>query len=257
MREGDGNLIYFGYVIPKIFNLGANTIIRMSTDYTYRIVGPKQVEIWYKEKRKIRFQLKQKRAFYVLTRLLDAFPDFLNLHDIDKIYSDPNKAYSELKLIDGFLNFIIEKKGVKNVITAKIDLVKIFDRFHPEHSDEFIKLTLSNARGSLSGRDKEEIYNKFKGKCNLTGIRLLPNRPSQTLFMKNFIIPAYDHRIPLFVGGEDSVDNIQLVSEQANQEKRKICISCKNIKCEGCALAFPEDYSIIMANSQDITELKR
>jgi hypothetical protein len=228
--------------------------IDMSNDYTFSILGNKQVEIWYKGKRKLRFQLKQKRAFLVLTKLIEIYPNYLNLHDLDAIYKDPNKAYSELKLTDGFLNFVSEKKGEKNVIMAKIDLENIFNQFHPTNSDEFIKLTSVDPRGNLSERDKQTIYAKFHGKCNITGVKLLPDRPKYTLFMKLSIIPAYDHRIPLFQGGDNQLDNMQLVSEQVNQEKRKICISCKNVKCEKCALAFPEEYHIIQANFQDISD---
>lgn len=229
----------------------------MPNDYTFSVLDDKQVEIWYKEKRKLRFQLKQKRAFLVLIKLIEIYPGYLNLHDLDNIYSDPNKAYSELKLTDGFLNFVSEKKGNKNVITAKIDLDKLFNQFHPTNSDKFINLTSADPRSNLSEKGKETIYKKFDGKCNITGVKLLPNRPEHTLFMKQSIIPAYDHRIPLFQGGNNTPDNMQLVSEQVNQEKRKICISCKNVKCEECALAFPEEYHIIQANFQDISEWRK
>lgn len=229
----------------------------MPNDYTFSVLGDKQVEIWYKGKRKLRFQLKQKRAFRVLIKLIEIYPSYLNLHDLDNIYSDPNKAYSELKLTDGFLNFVSEKKGNKNVITAKIDLDKLFNQFHPTNSDKFINLTSVNPRSNLSEKDKETIYKKFDGKCNITGVKLLLNRPKHTLFMKQSIIPAYDHRIPLFQGGDNTLDNMQLVSEQVNQEKRKICISCKNVKCEECALAFPEEHHIIQANFQDISEWRK
>ncbi len=226
----------------------------MATDYTFKIIGDKQVEIYYKGKRKLRFQLKQKRAFFVFTKLLEKYPDYLNLHELDADYSDPNKAYSELKLTDGFLNFVSEKKGVKKVMTARIELDKLFNQFHPSNSDQFIQLTSVDPRSNLTDAEKETIYKNFSGICNITKVKLLPDRQKHTLFMKQAITPAYDHRIPLFRGGDNTLENIQLISEQANQEKRKICISCKNVKCEECALAFPEDYTVIQANFQDISE---
>lgn len=82
------------------------------------------------------------------------------------------------------------------------------------------------------------------------------NRPDHNLFMKSYQVASYDHRIPLSKGGEDSLDNMQLVSEMVNEEKMRICNGCLNVKCEECVLAFPEEYDVIQANQQNIKELK-
>lgn len=225
-------------------------------DYTYNVIGNKEIEIWYKNKRKLKFRLKQKRSFTVLQKLIDSYPSYLNIHDLDNVFNDPNKAFSELKITDGFKNFISEKKIKKNVKTAKIELDRIFNQFHPPDSNVFITLYSQNARSSLSEIDKQKLFKDFKGRCNITHVPLLYTRPAHNLFMKIYQIASYDHRIPLSKGGEDSLENMQLVSEAVNLEKMRICNSCLNVKCEECALAYPEDYDVIQANQQNIKNLK-
>lgn len=226
------------------------------SDYVYKVTGNKEIEIWYKGKRKLRFRLKQKRSFTVLQKLIDAYPSYLNIHDLDNVFNDPNKAFSELKITDGFGNFISEKKTKRNVKTAKIELDSIFKQFHPTNSDVYITLYSLNARSSLSEIDKQKLFKDFNGRCNITHVPLLYNKPTHNLFMKIYQTASYDHRIPLSKGGEDSLENIQLVSEAVNMEKMRVCNSCLNVKCEECALAYPENYDIIQANQQNIKNLK-
>ena len=226
-------------------------------DYTYKILGNKMIEISNQENRKLRFKLKQKRAFFVFQKLVEKYPDYLNLHDLDSYYSDPNKAYSELKLTDGFQGFVSEKRGMKKVIMARLELDKLFNQYHPADPDTFIDLSSVDSRINLTKKEKDTIFNDFNGKCNITGIKLNKKSVEKSQFMNRLISPSYDHRTPLFAGGNNTIGNIQLLSAEVNQEKNRMCVSCKTKKCKVCALAYPEKYSTIQANFQDISDLKK
>ena len=126
---------------------------------------------------------------------------------------------------------------------------------HFKNSEEVIKNPFSKDRNTISKERQLDIYNKFNGKCNITKYELYKNRPKESLFMKSSLTPAYDHRRPIFQYGPDTDSNIQLISELANREKNKICLSCKNVDCDHCALAYPENYVIVKANNQNIGDI--
>lgn len=60
-------------------------------NYSFRILNEekKQFEITYNVKT-LRFQLKIKRSFTVMKELLNAYPEFINIHILDGKLNDPN-----------------------------------------------------------------------------------------------------------------------------------------------------------------------
>jgi len=229
----------------------------MNSLYNWQIVDGKNkiIEIC-KNIKCFKMQLREKRTFFVLTKLLDRYPNFLNIHELDNDYNDPNKAYSDLKILEGFEIFITETKAKNRSIEAKINLDDLFE-YLEEHFDNniIIKNPFSKDRNSISRDRLKDIYNKFNGKCNITGYKLYEYKPPENLFMKSSLTPSYDHRRPIFKGGSNIDDNIQLISELANREKNKICLKCKSNDCENCALAYPEKYNNIKANNQNIEDI--
>ena len=214
----------------------------------------KQIEITYNGKI-LRFQLKIKRAFTVMKELLHAYPEFINIHMLDGILNDPNRAHSDLRIGNGFSNFLIEKRGQQRVMHVKIDVEKLYKYYGHISSDKFISLALPEYRGILSRKQRDVIYNKFKGRCNITGFKLYRKSRDIHLFCKSLIRPTYDHRIPVSKGGTDKLENWQLLSVFVNAEKNKICNICNKNDCEKCALAYPERSDIIQANGQSIEGL--
>lgn len=225
-------------------------------EFSYRILNEskKQFEITFKGKT-LKFQLKIKRSFTVMKALLESYPDYLNIHDLDNILSDPNRAHSDLKSENGFSNFLIEKRDKKRVNNIKLDIEKIFQHWDHKRSDEFLKFSPAYYRSSLNKDQKNELYEKFKGKCNITGIKV-HKKLKGNFFCSQLLTASYDHRIPVSRGGSNEFENWQLISVYMNREKNKICNSCTKISCNICALAFPEKYNVIQANSQDISLFK-
>jgi hypothetical protein len=226
-------------------------------EFSYKILDEKKkrVRITYGDKT-LKFQLKIKRSFTVLKELLRAYPNFFNVHDLDTKLHDPNKAHSDLKLANGFANFIIEKRGSDRSMQAKIDIENLFKYYGHKDSKQYISLSIPEYRGGLTNEIKDIIFEKFNGKCNITGIKL--NRKLQGIhyFGKSLVTARYDHRKPVSKNGTEDLENFQLLSDYLNSEKNKICNICAKNNCEVCALAYPEKYDIIQANEQNIKELK-
>ncbi|MEM0134980.1 MAG: hypothetical protein QXU18_07110 [Thermoplasmatales archaeon] len=220
---------------------------RYSTDF-----DKKTVDIWFKGKHR-QFELKIKRSLTVLRMLLEHYPNFVGIHTLDGILNDPNRALSDLRLQDGFENFIEERTNKRN-IEARLDVQTLFERT-PDSYGSPIGLYTRNQRKILSATERAEIFRKFGGKCNLTGWKVSLDTPDNQ-FMRHGLIAEFDHRRPLFKGGTNDLDNFQLVSKLANNEKNKICRACKSNNCEECALAYPENHSIILGNGQDLSTIR-
>lgn len=108
-----------------------------SNGLTFRIINEreKKIELNYKGKT-LRFQLRKKRSFTVLRHLLESYPNFLNIHDLDSILHDPNRAHSDLRNDDGFASFLIEEKRGRGVMH---DAKKLFEFVRePENPEQFI-----------------------------------------------------------------------------------------------------------------------
>ncbi|MBS7657225.1 hypothetical protein KEJ33_04800 [Candidatus Bathyarchaeota archaeon] len=223
--------------------------------YSFKILSEdkKQVEINYNNKT-LRFQLKQKRSFTVLKKLLEAYPNYISIHSLDSILHDPNRAHSDLRNTNGYANFLSERRGEKREMLVKINIPKLFQFVRPPKDGKFIVLA-RDTREPLSPKDRKEIYQKFKGRCNITGVKVY-NKIKGNKFLKSLMLASYDHRRPLSKRGSNELDNWQLLSKLANDEKNKICNTCDGIRCEQCALAYPEKFNIIQPNNQDISELR-
>jgi hypothetical protein len=218
----------------------------------YNIIRNKVVKIEFNNVSKT-FFFRIKRAFTVFTSLLDRYPDWMDIHELDTILGDPNRAISDLKNDDGYQNFLNERRGTNRNNEYIINLEKLFNHF-----SEIDKVSLSvETRKSPSSNLKNHLKEKFESRCNITNLRLYEKLPAKS-FMKNLQMIQYDHRIPLFKGGDhdpNSPSNWQLLSELVNREKNKSCNACEAEGCETCALAFPEDYDTILSNNQDISNI--
>ena len=128
----------------------------------------------------------------------------------------------------------------------------MFTKFKRKDSKGFIQLAGIDQRKIITERIKEEIYTKFKGRCNITKVKLFEKLPSK-YFYKRVLEATYDHRIPLTKGGKDNISNLQLTSVLANAEKNNLCNNCHGKDCKFCALAFPEKSEIIQMNGQNIS----
>ena len=230
----------------------------MSDGFTFRIIDEKKkkIELTYKGKT-LRLRLKVKRSFTVLKKILETYPKYLNIHDLDRELNDPNRAHSALRIEDGFANFLEEKRGKKKVMHVKINLDKLFEYVRiPDNPNEFVCLAVAmKKRGTLSSELKAKIYKKFKGRCNITGFKVYDNVKGNK-FLKGLMVASYDHRRPISKGGSDNEENIQLICGLANSEKNKICNICDGVKCEQCALAYPEHFDVIIPTGQNIGELR-
>lgn len=226
-------------------------------NFSYKILDEKEkkVEITYNNKT-LRFQLKVKRSFTVLKKLLESYPNYLNIHDLDNTLHDPNKAHSDLRIANGFANFLLEKTGEKRVMFVKLDVEKLFKYCRTDKPLEYISLSARHGREGISEQLKGEIFKEFKGRCNITGLKVYKKSPKGAIFLKHFLLASYDHRRPLSKRGSNERYNWQLISKLVNDEKNKICNICDGLKCEQCALAYPEKFNIIQPTGQDIKDLR-
>ena len=194
-----------------------------------------------------------KRSFTVLLNLLDHYPNWMDIHSLDSQLGDPNRAMTDLRNDDGFEHFIQQRRNSKRNNEYLLNLTKLFEQ-HKNQKE--ISLSVS-IRLSPSNNLKRTLREKFNNKCNITGIKLMDSLPKKS-FLKILQIIQYDHRVPLFKGGDnnpDSPKNWQLLSELVNREKNKLCGICQHESCINCALAFPEESKIIKANGQNISAI--
>lgn len=203
------------------------------------------------------FILKKKRAFAVLTKILEVYPRVLDIHgDLDEQFNDPNRAYNDLKNEEGYEPYLTEGKNKNSSMTLELDVEKLC-QYCTSRDGEPLYLGVSDQRQSLSQADQKTVFGKCEGVCNVTKIPLAErNTMESDTFCKILKTVNYDHRRPLFRGGSKEISNFQILSELVNREKNKICKSCPDAKCDKCALAYPEYTTIIHPNQQDISELQ-
>ncbi len=216
----------------------------------------KQIKLTYNDE-SATFELTKRRAFVVLKELVKRYPKFMNIHELDGIYNDPNRALSDLRNEDGFEPFIEIELGDKGVTYARLDIKRLFQSINKKTI--IIKLSPHDRRVSIPEKEKRSIFDKFKGICNITGIPLhyRDDFDHKTIFLKNAQLATFDHRKPLVKTGSNEPHNWQLVSRLVNQEKNKICNSCIDSRCDSCALAHPERVSLIWPTQQNIAILRR
>jgi hypothetical protein len=199
------------------------------------------------------FEFEIKRACTVFKHLLDRYPDWLDIHELDGTLNDPNRAMSDLKNDDGYAYFIEERRNDIRNLEYRIKLSELFEQYKDKNN---ICLSVSVRQGP-SKQLQKTLKKSHDSRCNITGIKLTNKLPANSFF-KNLQIMQFDHRIPLFKGGDgnpNSPENWQLLSELANREKNKLCNICKQEECIKCALAYPEKSKIIGSNDQDISDI--
>jgi hypothetical protein len=218
----------------------------------YSEIGNKKLSIDYKGTCKT-FTFKIKRAFTVFKHILNKYPEWMDIHELDGTLNDPNRAMSDLKNDDGYAYFIEERRNDRRNLEYRIKLSELFEQYKDKDN---ICLSVSVRQGP-SNQLKETLKKNHNSRCNITGIKLTNQLPAISFF-KNLQIMQFDHRVPLFKGGDEnpnSPENWQLLSELANREKNKLCNICEQKKCTKCALAYPETSKIILANDQDISDI--
>jgi len=193
--------------------------------------------------------------------LLEKYPNYLSIHDkiLTDLYDDPNKAVNEFIHDEGFSPFIDEKEvdsGKKRkILSYKIKIPELC-----KFLDVGGELKPNNRQG-LTKNYKNKLIKKCSNRCMITGYKLSYKKnldEKSHKFMNKLLIMNFDHRTPLFKGGDNSCDDLNnwmLLSEYVNQEKNKICKTCAENNCQGCGLAFPEKSHIIKPSKQNLKEI--
>ena len=204
----------------------------------------------------------ENRRSICLSVLIDRYPQGISIHDkkFKDILDDTNKAMNEFINDEGYKGFVkkIIKKNTKgrNVDHFTIELDKVCK--HLDRGGEFKR----QKRRQPNSNIRSEILNKTNSCCAITGYKLYSKKQlkiDNNNFLSKMLELVFDHRVPLFKGGSDSVDEInnwQILSTYVNEEKNKICKNCYEDSCENCSLAFPEKSSIIKPTNQNIKKLK-
>lgn len=223
----------------------------------HRIIDDDQkiVELTFQHESLI-FQLNKKRSFTVLIELVKRYPEYMNIHDLDDTFHDPNRALSSLRNEDAFNGYIKREYREKRVTYVKLDAESLFKTV--SNTENIIKLWSQDIRKSLPSATQKRVFDSCSGRCNITGIHLQEETAFDSVwFMKNAMTLTFDHRRPLSKGGSNEEHNFQILSKIANNEKNKICNSCRDPKCQMCALAHPEKVRLIHPTKQDISVLRR
>ena len=82
--------------------------------------------------------------------------------------------------------------------------------YYPYDTEDITGCNVKKRRKTYSKEERKIIYDKSKGRCELCGQRLL---------LENMTL---DHIVPLSMGGEDSMDNLQVLCYDCNQLKSNI-----------------------------------
>ena len=203
--------------------------------------------------------LTNKRAYIALKFILGKYPNYLDSHDVEfeKVYDDTNRAIGDLRKIEGYDNFLIENK-YRGHFKSKSNKQYKFDarKFLKIWEDKNVNLN-TLPRSGPSAKIQKLLREKQKDRCNITNFKLFSKLEKRS-FMSSALKIRFDHRIPLSEEGDtnpNKIDNWQIISEYANQEKLKLCVSCVKKTCSICALAYPEKNKIVISNGQNISEI--
>ena len=184
------------------------------------------------------------RLLAVKQELAGKIPDDL----IKDRYGDANKPFSELWTEEMF-SFIHAEgiKGNRQYVLRKEDHDKLFES------------TKKAVRVTITPSVKAAILKKQNHRCNICGALLRESSEiSEHTFAKDRVRIEIDHRIPVDRGGESIPSNYQALCHYCNKCKRQMCYLCNKKTCDNtCALVNPEDYSIVIATGEDISDRKK
>ncbi len=198
------------------------------------------------------FKVYSGRAGKTLALMAEKYPDGITTKDMrEKHGIDDNKLFGELLDQSGFREYM-EHIGTQNRLKVwKLHLEILWANTIDNASPIWFGI---HTQGNLQ-KFFDELENKYGLRCNLLGNTLY--KSSKGKFSSNFKKIAIDHRVPQLKGGEDKIENLQLLSYYINERKNQICAKCINSVCEQCVLAFPENSSEIYPTGEDISDLTK
>lgn len=159
-------------------------------------------------------------------------------------YGDANKPFSELWTEEGFS--CVHAEGLQGNRQYVL---------RPEDHNSLFNPNAKAVREQISNVDKQTVLHRQHGKCNICGSTLKESadiRPHT--FAKDRVSMEFDHRIPIDRGGTNSLDNYQALCHYCNKCKRQMCFVCREECNSSCALVTPEEYNIVLATGEDISD---
>jgi len=198
------------------------------------------------------FKVFSGRAGKTLALMAESYPNGVTTKDMrEKHGIDDNKLFGELLDQSGFREYL-EHIGTKERLKVwKLDLETLWINTIDLADPIWFGI---HTQGNLQ-KYFDELEKMYGLKCNILGNRLY--KSSKGKFSSNFRKIAIDHRIPQLKGGEDKIENFQLLSFYINERKNQICAKCIDSDCKQCVLAFPEISSIIYPTQEDISDLTK
>lgn len=159
-------------------------------------------------------------------------------------YGDANKPFSELWTEEGFS--CVHAEGLQGNRQYVL---------RPADHDSLFNPNAKAVREQISSTEKQLVLEKQNGRCNFCGSILKESTAIKPhTFAKDRVSMEFDHRIPVDRGGESSVDNYQALCHYCNKCKRQMCFVCHEDCNATCALVTPEEYSIVLATGEDISD---
>lgn len=159
-------------------------------------------------------------------------------------YGDANKPFSELWTEEGFS--CVHAEGLQGNRQYVL---------RPADHDSLFNPNAKAVREQISSTEKQQVLEKQNGRCNFCGSILKESTAIKPhTFAKDRVSMEFDHRIPVDRGGESSVDNYQALCHYCNKCKRQMCFVCHEDCNTTCALVTPEEYSIVLATGEDISD---
>ncbi len=96
-------------------------------------------------------------------------------------------------------------------------------------------------RHYLSAADRQQVLERDQHTCQICGAK------------ENLQI---DHKVPLIRKGATTIENMQVLCNECNVDKRGTCRRCRLISCDLCPLAYPEVVAtrLIVSLDRDLKE---
>lgn len=168
---------------------------------------------------------------------------------IKDAYGDANKPFSELWTEEGFV-------WIKRPLGQRRSRGQRYVLSEADH-EKFFDLILKTPRRTLSSANEQFIgYNqRLPGLCNLCGAKVVPASQLPAYpFSRDRLRGVRDHRTPIEKGGNNDLENIQVLCFYCNKSKWQICNICTQPDCQRCVLAFPEHSTVVVPTGEDISD---